>query len=310
MLYLIRRGRENLRLMTKDTFSVSCDATGKRFISQQLSELDKKHSIHDDGHETPGDGRIYESGGKMCPVKTFEKYLSHLHPMENSLWQRPLEKVNTGIWYYRAPLGEKTLGSMMVNISLKYKLSERYTNHSVRVTSLQLLDDNGVEGRHICKISGHKSTDSLNSYARKLSSARKRNISSIISTHVCPESYPPGPATKRNFKLVPDGFQKFRDDAQFLQPANPPAVDFEIQPNVDEEFFQSIPNNLLTAENQQVVPTHAFYPSTNYQNIPNNNNVLGENNTNNITATPFSFPSHPFFNNCDNCTVNFHIYHK
>ena len=41
MLYLIRRGRENLRLMNKNTFQIGTDATGKRFIHQVASELDK-----------------------------------------------------------------------------------------------------------------------------------------------------------------------------------------------------------------------------------------------------------------------------
>ena len=45
ILYLIRRGRENLRQMSKNTFSISCDATGKRFVYQTSSELDKNHEF-------------------------------------------------------------------------------------------------------------------------------------------------------------------------------------------------------------------------------------------------------------------------
>ena len=65
-------------------------------------------------------------------------------------------------------------------MSKKYKFSKRYTNHCVRVTSLQLLDDEEIPGRHIIRISGHKSESTINTYARKLSSAMKRSISDVF----------------------------------------------------------------------------------------------------------------------------------
>ena len=62
---------------------------------------------------------------------------------------------------------------MMSYMSEKYDLSKRYTNHCVRVTSLQILDNDQFLGRRIIGVSGHKSEASIKSYARKLSSARK-----------------------------------------------------------------------------------------------------------------------------------------
>ena len=59
MIYLIRRGRENLRQMTKHTFCVGIDAAGKKFICQNSSEQDKNHDgVHDDGFDTTGEGRM------------------------------------------------------------------------------------------------------------------------------------------------------------------------------------------------------------------------------------------------------------
>ena len=77
MLYLCRRGRENIRLMDKTTFGVGTDATGKRFVFQYNGEYDKNHGILDDGTatHTSGEGRIYETGGPKCPVKTFLSYI-------------------------------------------------------------------------------------------------------------------------------------------------------------------------------------------------------------------------------------------
>ena len=41
-----------------------------------------------------------------------------------------------------------------------------------------------MEGRHIVRISGHKSINSAQSYARRLSAARKRGISATFANHL------------------------------------------------------------------------------------------------------------------------------
>ena len=78
-------------------------------------------------------------------------------------------------------------------LSEKYELSQRYTNHSLRVTSIQVLEDGNVETRHIVRVSGHKNADSVANYARRLSAAKKRNLSTILAESVgavCPVSVP------------------------------------------------------------------------------------------------------------------------
>merc|ERR1712080_672495 len=87
-------------------------------------------------------------------------------------------------WYCNVPHGEKHLGSMLSSMSIKYELNQRYTNHSLCVTSLQTLDDARIEGRHIICVSGHKSVSSVENYARKLSTSKKRTISSVLSERV------------------------------------------------------------------------------------------------------------------------------
>ena len=49
-----------------------------KFVFQMLSEQDKNHGINNGGADTVGERLIYESGDKMCPVKTFEVHISHL----------------------------------------------------------------------------------------------------------------------------------------------------------------------------------------------------------------------------------------
>ena len=58
------------------------------------------------------------------------------------------------------------------------ELSRHYTNHSIRATSITIMDESGFESRHIMKISGHKSEASLKLYAQN---KKKIKISECLS---------------------------------------------------------------------------------------------------------------------------------
>ena len=64
--YLCRRGRENLRTMTKSTFEVAVDTQNKKkYIYQAIDEADKNHSDKDT--DIANQGRIYEvPGTNIC----------------------------------------------------------------------------------------------------------------------------------------------------------------------------------------------------------------------------------------------------
>ena len=149
MFQLACGGRENMRAMTKETFRIGTDVQEKQFVYQFQGEVDKNHSEAESSFDTSGEGTLYEvSGSPLCPVRNFKEYLSRLHPSLNALWQRPRENVqDKAIWFCNVPLSERTLGNMMPCLSVKYNLSKWYTNHYVRVTSTQILDDSTFEGR-------------------------------------------------------------------------------------------------------------------------------------------------------------------
>ena len=112
MFHLIRRGRENLRLLTKESFAVQVDAAGKKFVYQVVDELDKNHRANDQPDDSPWEGRLYERPeSPYCPVKTFELYISKLNPALLCLWQRPRATDNFSqsdeVWYCNVPLGKK-----------------------------------------------------------------------------------------------------------------------------------------------------------------------------------------------------------
>ena len=189
MLHLIRRGRENLRLLTKESLAVQVDAAGKKFVYQVVDELDKNHRANYQplADDSPGEGRMHETPeSPYCPVKTFELYLSKLNPALSRLWQRPRATEHFShsdeVWYCNVPLGKNTLGTFMSSITKELKLSQKYTNHCIRATAVSLLDECNFEAHHIMLVSGHKSESSIRSYSRRLLEVKQKEISHALSS--------------------------------------------------------------------------------------------------------------------------------
>ena len=272
MLRLIRRGRENLRSMTKETFSVATDATGKQYVYQVNSESDKNHGIQDNSFDTTGEGRIYQNSGEKCPVKMFKKYLSLLHPKQNAFWQRPRDNISNSAtnWYCNVPLGEKYLSSMMPKMSLKYKLSQRYTNHSIRVSGLQILDSNSIDSRHIMRISGHKRAESITNYARRLSAANSRKISTIFDENMCMASSSSSSATTSSVHDVS-------------------LIDDEVSLDVSDRELACIPNAILSP-------------------LPSTSQAVFRNQINYRQQNQIPLPLNSLFNQCHNCRININYY--
>ena len=94
-------------------------------------------------------------------------YLSKLNPKCNALFQRP-KKCEEGsmplamdVWYDNQVVGVHTLGNEMKILSRRARLSREYTNHSIRATSVTILDNSGFEARHIMCVSGHRQESSI-----------------------------------------------------------------------------------------------------------------------------------------------------
>ena len=69
----------------------------------------------------------------------------------------------------------------MKKVSIEAKLSCVYTNHSIRATTITILDECGYEARHIMALSGHRSESSIQSYAYQTSLSTKRKMSETLS---------------------------------------------------------------------------------------------------------------------------------
>ena len=139
-LYFCRRGRENQRKLTKNSFIFKTDANNVEYVEMAEQEKTKNHpgGLSDKADEA--DPKMFCTGETHCPVQYLKKLIRVLNPGEESLFQRPKRRfcANDDIWFDRAPLGVNTLGNMMKEISVAAKLSQIYTNHCIRATSVTL----------------------------------------------------------------------------------------------------------------------------------------------------------------------------
>ena len=113
--YLCRRGSENFHDLEKDDFALEFDTDTKiAYVRKVKDELTKNHKDLDIDVKTGFMTQVMGVDGrphKLCPVRSFENYLSHLNPKCKMLWQQPRKKVKIEdpVWYLYAILVNTTL---------------------------------------------------------------------------------------------------------------------------------------------------------------------------------------------------------
>ncbi|CAG5127030.1 unnamed protein product [Candidula unifasciata] len=149
-LYICNKGKEYFRNMKKNDFDVSTDSQGRRYVwlkdstgRKEEMSLKIKKSVDEDPPANQVGERMYERpGDPRCPLASFQKYVTHLHPMIEAFWQRPKRNVSQSdyVWFEHTPLGNSTLTKIMQRISLQAGLSDNYTNYSIRSACIPLLE--------------------------------------------------------------------------------------------------------------------------------------------------------------------------
>lgn len=179
-----RRGREGWREMRKADFLICRDSDDKRYVTMISTEVTKNHQGgHKQKDQDYSEVRMYENKDTpLDPVAAVELYISKLHPESPVLFQKPrkvFDKEN--IWYTREVLGKNTLGTIMQTISRKAGLSETYTCHCVRASTVTTLYQAGVDAHRICAITKHTNQSSLAHYIDGNTESQMREASSILN---------------------------------------------------------------------------------------------------------------------------------
>ena len=81
-------------------------------------------------------------------------------------------------------MGKGSLGKMMNKISAEAQLTDHYTNHCLRATTVTTLSHAGFESKDICSVTGHKSEVSLKHYCQEPSDKQKAKMSSRLHSHM------------------------------------------------------------------------------------------------------------------------------
>ena len=110
-LYFCRRGRENQRRLTKNSFVFKKDPSEVEYVEMAEQEKTKTHP----GGLDEADPKMFSTGEANCSVQFLKKLIQVLNPGEEALFQRPKRKccASDEIWFDRAPLGVNSLGNMM-----------------------------------------------------------------------------------------------------------------------------------------------------------------------------------------------------
>ena len=107
-------------------------------------------------------------------VKTLSDFISKTDPKASSLFHCCSKPALTSpnderIWYEDTPIKHYQFARLMHDISRNAKCSTTYTAHCVRATTIQEMNNTGLELRHIMYMSGHKNKTSVRSYNRDCS---------------------------------------------------------------------------------------------------------------------------------------------
>ena len=66
-------------------------------------------------------------------------------------------------WFKNEPMGKNAISQLMPKISKKAGLSQVYTAHCVRASTITSLHQAGVDAKQICAVTKHNNEQSLNS---------------------------------------------------------------------------------------------------------------------------------------------------
>ena len=144
-----------------------------RYLSFRERTTKTRQGASADTRDAPPKKYENPENPSRCPVTLYEKYAKCRPPKMQEFGTPFYLGVNNMIvdpsnelaWYKNAAIGKNTLGSTMKNMTNEAGLGGRFSNHTVRKTSLTNLLQAGVPPTVIQHISGHKNVGSISHYA-------------------------------------------------------------------------------------------------------------------------------------------------
>ena len=187
--YFGRRGREGWRDFKHDSFEVKSDDKGREYVCYTKTEQTKNHQGgHQQNQQDYSDQRMYETSTTLNPVNAYKFYIDKRNKECDAFFQTPLVHfaLDQQCWFKKSPMGKNTLSTVMQRVSKKAGLSQIYTCHSVRASTVTTLGHAGVQPRLICGITKHRNEASLKHYVEEMSNDQKYACTKVLSNALEP----------------------------------------------------------------------------------------------------------------------------
>ena len=288
--YFARRGAENMHAMVKDDFKLVTDPTGVRYITKARDEETKNHKETD--QDIISGFMPEQKDDKYCPVTSYLKYVNGLSPNSDKLWQTAKNDTfpsdSNAVLYY-GKMGHNKIDNFIADVCELLKLPNRYTNHSLRVTAINILTRENYTNKQIMSITGHKSSASLEIYQR-VNAKEKIQMGNSLGKSLTNK-------TEAKKRPVSSTMTNNENEENKQPPNKMPLVTI---PNESDPDFNFSADDILQIV-EQCERTTDEYNVTNV-NTNNNNNQLTM--TSNVIQE--RSPSVPSFSNCKigNITIN------
>ena len=186
---------------------------------------------------------LYDRFGNV-PHQCVQVIRQKLHPDVPFLWQKAKSgKIHftDDTWYEPRIVGHDPLDRFMTYLSTTAHLREKYTNHPIRATVITTLDNNGIEARHIIKLSSHKNESTVKEYACECPDIKRKEMYNCLSEAITPKS------KKCKFAFAPtntNSDNSAQKPTETKQKCDKQTPDFDLG-NLDFEEFDTIDDQTL-----------------------------------------------------------------
>ncbi|KAK6178295.1 hypothetical protein SNE40_013098 [Patella caerulea] len=196
LLFCFRGNDEHSQLMLNDLELLSDPVLGEYVQFREKSTKTRQSGEND--NRKGFIPRMYSNkeNPDRCPVAAYKLYISKRPSLmfhEDArfyLQPKSLKNVECKVWFTSQSIGINTLQKMMPRMAQIAGLNGRFTNHSVRATSISRLSDAGVPTTIIAQHSGHKNTNSINNYTVASKNQQRANCT-ILLKNQNDENQPP-----------------------------------------------------------------------------------------------------------------------
>ena len=183
------RARDESRKLRWGDVQLQEDKDGGEMLVWLAERGTKTRHGQEKGHRRAFQPKVYATKTERCPVKFYKTFKSH-RPVEMNKPESPFylavrhnRSSKDNVWYMKSPLGKNEIGKLLSTAAQKAGLQregKQITNHSVRKTCISRLLDADIPENFVAQLSGHKNTESLQSY-KSASSTHQRRMSLTLS---------------------------------------------------------------------------------------------------------------------------------